>query len=64
MTASLDLASAQPAEVGVFWCGGPQTDPGVDGVNAIRPGDHRAQLELGDLRQVVGHLGDPQQQVP
>jgi len=57
-------ASAQPTKVGVFWCGGPQTDPGVDGVSAIRPRDHRAYLELGDLRQVVGNLRDPQQQVP
>ena len=56
--------SAQPAEVGVGGLGGLKADPGIDGLHAVRAGEDRAELELGDLRQVVGHLGDTQQQVP
>ena len=35
----------------------------VDGLDAVGAGDDGAQLELGDLRQVIGHPGDAQQQV-
>ena len=56
--------SVQPAEVGVGGLGGLKTDPGIDGLHAVPAGENRAELELGDLRQVVGQLGDAQQQVP
>ena len=56
--------SRQPAEVSVGGLGGLKADPGIDGLHAVRAGENRAQLQLGDLRQVVGHLGDAQQQVP
>ena len=64
-TRAADRRSGQPAEVGVCGVDGAlKADPGIDGLHAVRAGEDRAQLELGDLRQVVGHLGDPQQQVP
>ena len=56
--------SVQPAEVGVRGVGGLKADPGIDGLHAVRAGENRAELELGDLRQVIGHPGDAQQQVP
>jgi len=56
--------SVQPAEVGVGGVGGLEADPSIDGLHAVRAGENRAELELGDLRQVAGHLGDAQQQVP
>jgi hypothetical protein len=52
--------SVQPAEVGVGGLGGLKADPGIDGLHAVRAGENRAELELGDLRQVVGQLGDTQ----
>ena len=48
--------------VGAF--GGLKADPGIDGLHAVRAGEDRAQLEFGDLRQVIGHPGDAQQQIP
>ncbi len=49
----------QSAQVGVGGLSGLDADPGVDGLDAVGAGDDGAQLELGDLRQVVGHPGDP-----
>ena len=54
--------SLQSPQVGVGGLGGLQADPGIDGLHAVRAGENRAELELGDLRQVVGHPGDAQQQ--
>ena len=56
--------SLQSAKVGVGGVGGLQADPGIDGLRAVRAGENRAQLEFGDLWQVIGHPGDAQQQVP
>ena len=39
-------------------------DAAVDGLDAVGAGDDGAQLEFGDLVQVVDHSGDPQQHVP
>jgi hypothetical protein len=39
-------------------------DLAVNGLGAGGPDDDRAEVEFGDLRQVVGHLGDPQPHVP
>ena len=39
-------------------------DASVDGLDAAGAGDDGAQLEFGDLVQVVDHSGDPQQHVP
>ena len=55
--------SSQPAQVGVGGLGGLDADLAVDGPGPVGAGDDR-QVEFGDLRQVVGQLGDPQQQVP
>src|SRR5579859_5781251 len=38
-------------------------NPGVYHERPVRPGDDRVEVEFGDLRQVVGQLRDPQQQV-
>ena len=54
----------QPAQVGVGGLSGLDVDPAVDGLDAVGLGDDGAQLELGDLRQVLGHPRDPQQHVP
>ena len=62
--APLAGSSGQPAQVGVGGLSGLKADPGIDGLNAVRAGENRAQFELGDLRQVIGHPGDAQQQVP
>ena len=51
------------AQEGVNGLSGLDADPAVNGHGAVRPGDD-AQIELGDLREVVGHPGDPQQHVP
>ena len=51
-------------QVGVGGLGGLDADPGVDGQDPIGTGDDRAQLKLGDLRYVVGQLGNPQQHAP
>jgi hypothetical protein len=59
-SAPLAGASWQPTQVGVGGLGGLDADPAVDGPGAVGAGDHGAQLELGDLRQVLGHPGDPQ----
>jgi len=55
--------SWQPAQVGVGGLSGLDADPAVDGLDAVGAGDDGAQLELGDLRQVIGHPGDPQQHI-
>ena len=62
--ASLAGASWQSAQVGVGGLGGPDADPAVDGLDTVGAGNDGTQLELGDLRQVIGHPGDPQQQIP
>ena len=51
----------QLAQVGVGRFGGLDADPGADGQDAIRAGDDRAQVQFGDLREIVGQLGNPQQ---
>jgi hypothetical protein len=56
--------SRQPAQEGVDGLGRLDADAAVDGLDAVGAGDDGAQLELGDLRQVIDHPGDPQQQVP
>ena len=56
--------SWQSAQVGVGGLSCLDADPAVDGLGAVGAGDDGAQLELGDLRQVIGHPGDPQQHVP
>jgi hypothetical protein len=56
--------SVQPPKVGVRGVSRLKADPGIDGLHAARAGEDRAQLELGDLRQVIGHPGDAQQHVP
>jgi hypothetical protein len=38
-------------------------DPRAGGTGAVWPGEHRAQLWFGYLRQVVGQPRDPQQHV-
>ena len=38
-------------------------DADVHNVRAIGPGDHWVEVELGDLWQVVGQPGQPQQQI-
>lgn len=40
--------------MGIGWLGRLDTDPGVDHVRAVRAGDHGVEVELGDLREVVG----------
>ena len=55
--------SRQPAQEGVDGLGRLDADAAVDGLDAVGAGDDGAQLELGDLRQVIGHPGDPQQHV-
>jgi len=42
---------------------GHHLDPGIDGGNPVRPGDDGAEVQVGNLGQVVGELGDPQQDV-
>jgi hypothetical protein len=49
--------SSQSAEVGIGGLGRLDADPGVGDLGVVRAGHDRAQFELGDLRQVVGHLG-------
>jgi hypothetical protein len=58
------LVSWQPAQVGVDGLSRLDADAAVDGLDAVGAGDDGTQLELGDLPQVVGHPGDPQQHVP
>src|SRR5580692_11773009 len=55
--------SWQSAQVGVGGLGGLDADAAVDGLDAVGAGDDGAQVELGDLRQVIGHPGDPQQHI-
>ena len=55
--------SSQPAQVGVGGLGGLDADLGVDDLGAVGTGEDGVQVEFGDLRQVIGHLGDPQQHV-
>jgi hypothetical protein len=55
--------SWQPAQVGVGGLSGLDADPAVDGLDAVGAGDDGAQLELSDLRQVIGDPGDPQQHI-
>ena len=53
--------SAQLTQVGVHRVGGPDTDSSVEHLGAIGKGDDRVELQLGDLREIIGYLGDPQQ---
>ena len=54
---------AQPAEEGVLRRLRRDPDPRVDRDRAVRPGDDRVEVELGDLRKVVAEPGDAQQHV-
>jgi hypothetical protein len=55
--------SAQSAQERVSRLEGRQLDPGIRDDGPVRPGDDRIEVEAGDLGQVVGEPGDPQQQV-
>ena len=50
--------------MGVGGFGGLDADPAVNGLDAVRADHNGPQIELGDLRQVLHHPGDPQQHVP
>ena len=54
--------SGQLAQECVDGLSGLDADPAVNGQGAVGPGDD-AEIELGDLRKVVGHPGYPQQDV-
>src|SRR5690349_23742577 len=56
------IQSMQPTKKRVLWRAGLQLDPRVRREYAVRPGDDRVEVEFGDLGQVVGEPGDPQQQ--
>ena len=49
----------QSAEVGIGEFSRLDADPAIDGPDAISADDDRTQMELGDLRQVVGQAGNP-----
>ena len=51
--------SGQLAQVGVGGLASLDADPAIDGPGAIRTGDDRTEFQLGDLREIVGELGDP-----
>jgi hypothetical protein len=57
------LLLSQLAQVGVGGLRGLDADPGVNGHGTLTAGDDGTQVQFGDLREVVGHLGDPQQHV-
>ena len=55
----LTAVSLQSAQVGVGGLSGLDADPAVYGLDPGLPGDDGTQLEFGDLRQFIGHPGDP-----
>ena len=54
----------QPTQVDINRLRGLNADPAIDGLDVVGSGDDGAQFQLGDLRQVLDHPGDPQQHVP
>ena len=57
------LRSWQPTQVDINRLRGLNADPAIDGLDVAGAGDDGAQFQLGYLRQVLDHPGDPQQHV-
>jgi hypothetical protein len=55
--------AAASAQVDGGGLGRLEADPGVGGQRVVAAGDDRAQVQFGDLREIVSHAGYPEQHV-